>query len=221
MGVSTGLPFMVPFYIFLYSFTMAVTAFFPNFFIPTFAEIFVDMTSVATLMNESVSYFDSFSPIKIGSLNCMSYHRKTLPIGVFLRRCSPSLVYFLCSSILHRLSLLGIYQWPHCCPAWIFLLLGKYRPLPLPLLMWLICCRLRLILLLLILGILLLYCYQDHYYQVHLILGSFHMHPRPCLLPHKFLPRFLLQARLQGFLHQILSLNSLSCRTKWVFLVLI
>ena len=67
--------------------------------------------------------------------------------------------------------------------------------------------------------ILLLYHYYDRCYQIHLILGSLHVNPCPCFILQQYLPQFILQDRLQGFIHQIICLNSLSCSPKWVFLV--
>ena len=91
MEVTTGLPSMVPLYILLYYFTMTTSSFSPNFFIPSFTEICVNIKFVAIFMNESVSYFDYFYLIKI-FLTCMSSHKNTLPIGLFLRRISTFLV---------------------------------------------------------------------------------------------------------------------------------
>ena len=71
----------------------------------------------------------------------------------------------------------------------------------------------------LVLVILLLYRYYGHCYYIHMILGSIHAHPRPCLLLRQYLPQFLLQYRLQVFLCQILLIHSLSCHPKWVFLL--
>ena len=85
--------------------------------------------------------------------------------------------------------------------------------------MWLISNYLKFLLMVLILVILLLYCYQDHFYQIHLILGILHVHPCPYIIRQQFLPQFILQAHLQGFIFHILCLHSMSCRLKWVFLV--
>ena len=64
MGVTYCFPSVVPLSVCLYSFTMANTAFYPNFFIPAFADICVNMKSVATFMNEPVSHFDTYYLIK-------------------------------------------------------------------------------------------------------------------------------------------------------------
>ena len=64
MGLTTGFPYMGPLSIFLYHFTMAAIAFSQKTIIPAFADIFVNMTFFDILMNESVSYFDSYSFIK-------------------------------------------------------------------------------------------------------------------------------------------------------------
>ena len=109
MGVTTGLSSMGPLSSYIYYFTMAATPLSPNFFLSDFADICVNMTFVATLMNESVLYFEYCYLIKIVFLTFMSSHQKTLPIGLFLRRRSPFWVYFQRSSRLHRLSLLGTY----------------------------------------------------------------------------------------------------------------
>ena len=85
--------------------------------------------------------------------------------------------------------------------------------------MWLIHYNLLFLLMLLILEILLPYCYQDHCYQINLILGILRVHPCPCLTPQKYLPKCILQACIQGFLHHIFCLNFLSYSPKWVFLV--
>ena len=77
----------------------------------------------------------------------------------------------------------------------------------------------RFLLLLLILEILLLYCHQDYCYNIYLILVILHAHPCACLIYQQSLPQFLLQDHIQGYLHQILHLNSLLCRPKWVFIV--
>ena len=144
------------------------------------------MTSVDTFMNESVSYFDSCSLIFF-SPNCMYYHQTTLTIGLFLRHKSPFLVYFTRYSRIHRLYLLGTYQLNHWHPAWILLFLETFQTLPTQLSMWLICNYLQFLLLLFILEILLLYCYRDHYNNIHFILGSRHLHPRPFILPQKYI----------------------------------
>ena len=59
---------MVPLSIGIYYFTMTATTFYPNFFLPAFADILVNIASVATFVNESVSSFEYFYLIK----NCFS-----------------------------------------------------------------------------------------------------------------------------------------------------
>ena len=112
----------------------------------------------------------------------MSSHQNKSPISLFLYRRSTFLVYFQRSSILHHLSLLVTSWLPHWCPAWILLLLGKYKPLSLHLSMWLIRLHFRFLLLVFILVILIMYFYEDHCYRIYLILGNLHVHTRPCLL---------------------------------------
>ena len=130
MGVTTGLPSMGPLSICIYYFTMASTALSTNLFIYDFSDICVNMMFVATLMNESVSYFESCYLIK-KFLTCIPYHKKTLPIGLFLLRRSTFLVYFQRYSRLQRLYLMGTSRLPHLFPAQISLLLETSKHLPL------------------------------------------------------------------------------------------
>ena len=219
MRATTGFPSMETLYICIYSSTMASTALHPNLFIPAFAEICVNIAFVATFMNEYISYFESCSLIKKVFLTCMTSHQKKLPISIFMPWRSPLLVYFQCSSKLHRIYILGTSRLTYWCPARILLLLEISQPLPIFLYMWLIHHHLRFLLLLLIWVILILYWYQDLCYHIHMILGSLHVHPSPCIILQQYLPQFILQALFQVFLHHILRLHSLSCCTKRVFLL--
>ena len=124
----------------------------------------MNMTFVPILINESVSYFDSCSLVKIIFLTCVSSHKKTSPIVIFLCWRYP-----FSGNI-----------WINQCPAWIFLLMETYQPLLLCSSMWLIRHNFLFLLMVLILVILFLYHYQDHCYQIHIILVSLHVHPRPC-----------------------------------------
>ena len=127
--------------------------------------------------------------------------------------------YFQLSSILHHLYLLGTHQLPHCCPVWILLLLENLSLFRFQLSMSLVCNHFIFLLLVLILVILLLCLYHYHWYQIHMIFVSLRVHPHQCTIPQKPLTKFLLQYRLNGFIHQILCINFLSCRPKWVILV--
>ena len=123
-------------------------------------------------------------PHKKYFLNVMSSHQKKFPTGLLLIRRSTFLVYFTCSSRHHCIYIMRKYLLPHWCTTQILLLLETSKTLPIRLLMWLICHCLRFPLLVLILVILLLYCYQDHFYQINLILGSLHVNTCPCLILH-------------------------------------
>ena len=60
MGVMTGFPAMGPLSICLNYFTIADTAFYPKILMLEFSDIWVNMTFVATFINEYVSSFDYF-----------------------------------------------------------------------------------------------------------------------------------------------------------------
>ena len=64
MVVATGFPSMGPLSISIYYFTIATTKSPQNLFIPAFADICMNMTLFATIINESVSSFYYFSIIK-------------------------------------------------------------------------------------------------------------------------------------------------------------
>ena len=134
-----------------------------NLFIPTFAEISVNMTIVASFINGSVSSFESCYLIKYCFLYFMSSHKKKISIGIFMCLCSPffGLIFSLLKTSLSLsfgyISITSFMSCMNIAPS------GKYQPLPLCLSMWLICHQLRFLTLVLILLILIVYLYQDHF----------------------------------------------------------
>ena len=64
IGVSTGFPVMGPLSIFLNYFIIADINFYPNFLVPAFSDIWVNMTFFAIFIKGSVIYFYSCSLMK-------------------------------------------------------------------------------------------------------------------------------------------------------------
>ena len=117
MGLTTGFPFMGQLSICLYCFIICATSFYPNFLIPAFADICVNMAFVATFINESISYFDYLSLINILFLTYRSYHQTTSLNGICLIQCSLFLACIVRFSKLHRLLLLETSQSRHLNPV--------------------------------------------------------------------------------------------------------